>query len=87
MCNNNFFGNASNCWIIMLVLLLLLGCGGGCAGNYNDCGCGCGCQGCWKAYTNLDQAQRVFALYQKCREVYTRCFLRGFSVSRLTVAA
>lgn len=50
-------------------------------------GCGCGCQGCWKAYTNLDQAQRVFALYQKCREVYTRCFLRGFSVSRLTVAA
>ena len=44
MCNNNFFGNASNCWIIMLVLLLLLGCGGGCAGNSNDCGCGCGCQ-------------------------------------------
>lgn len=37
MCNNNFFGNASNCWIIMLVLLLLLGCGGGCAGNNNDC--------------------------------------------------
>ena len=36
MCNNNFFGNASNCWIIMLVLLLLLGCGGGCAG----CGLG-----------------------------------------------
>lgn len=50
-------------------------------------GDGCLCQGCWKVYADADEARRVFALYQKCREVYLRCFRRGFGVSRLTVAA
>ena len=47
---------------------------------------GCLC-GCWKAYGNPSQAQRTFALYQKCRDVYLRCYRRGFDVTRLTIAA
>lgn len=45
------------------------------------------CVGCWKVYSNVEEAQRLFALYRKCREVYLRCYARGFSVSRLTIAA
>ena len=45
------------------------------------------CAGCWKAYSNADEAQRRFALYRKCREVYLRCYRKGFGVARLTVAA
>ena len=35
----------------------------------------------------LAQARRVFALYEKCRNVYLSCYRRGFGVARLTVAA
>ncbi len=45
------------------------------------------CAGCWKAYSNADEARRRFALYRKCREVYLRCYRKGFGVARLTVAA
>ena len=45
------------------------------------------CSGCWKAYSNADEARRRFALYRKCREVYLRCYRKGFGVARLTVAA
>lgn len=45
------------------------------------------CAGCWKAYSNADEAQRRFALYRKCSEVYLRCYRKGFGVARLTVAA
>lgn len=47
----------------------------------------CRCVGCWKAYSNIDEAQRLFALYRKCRDVYMACYQRGFGVARLTVAA
>ena len=47
----------------------------------------CRCVGCWKAYFNIDEAQRLFALYRKCRLVYMECYRRGFDVARLTVAA
>ena len=50
-------------------------------------GCCFQCAGCWKAYSNIAEAQRLFALYRKCREVYLSCYARGFSVSRLTIAA
>lgn len=50
-------------------------------------GCRFRCAGCWKAYSNVDEAQRLFALYRKCRDVYLSCYARGFSVSRLTIAA
>ena len=47
----------------------------------------CRCVGCWKAYSNIDEARRLFALYRKCRDVYMACYQRGFGVARLTVAA
>lgn len=46
----------------------------------------CPLTGCWKAYTDAAGAQKTFALYRKCRDVYMRCFARGFDVARLTVA-
>lgn len=52
--------------------------------NKGQCFC---CLGCWKAYSNEAQARRVFALYEKCRNVYLSCYRRGFGVARLTVAA
>lgn len=45
------------------------------------------CLGCWKAYGNVQEAQRRFALYRKCKRVYQACYQRGFGVMRLTVAA
>lgn len=47
----------------------------------------CRCVGCWKVYYNEEEARRTFALYRKCRDVYLRCYRRGFDVARLTVAA
>lgn len=45
------------------------------------------CAGIWKAYSDPISAQRTFALYRKCREVYMACYRRGLSISRLAVAA
>lgn len=45
------------------------------------------CLGCWKAYSNEQEARRIFALYHKCRKVYLACYHQGFDVLRLTVAA
>ena len=39
------------------------------------------------AYTNEAAARKTFALYRKCRDVYLRCYARGYGVARLTVAA
>lgn len=47
----------------------------------------CPLTGCWKAYTNEAAARKTFALYRKCRDVYLRCYARGYGVARLTVAA
>ena len=43
--------------------------------------------GYWKVYSNEAEALRIFDLYTKCREVYLKCYRRGFGVERLTVAA
>lgn len=45
------------------------------------------CLGCWKAYSNEQEARKRFRLYEKCRQVYLACYQRGFDVVRLTVAA
>lgn len=45
------------------------------------------CVGCWKCYNNPAAAQRTFALYRKCREVYMACYRRGLSIERLAVSA
>ena len=46
----------------------------------------CKCVGCWKVYGDADAAQRTFAKYKKCTDVYCRMFAEGRSVERLTVA-
>ena len=47
----------------------------------------CLCCGCWKAYTDACAAQRLFAKFGKCTEVYKRMYQSGRSLSQLTVAA
>ncbi len=47
----------------------------------------CKCAGCWKVYGDPSQAEKLFAQYQKCREVYSRLWRQGRSVWQLTVAA
>lgn len=51
----------------------------------ND-GRNCACCGCWKAYANACDAQRMFARYHKCKEVYMRLFAAGRTLAQLTVA-
>lgn len=43
------------------------------------------CSGCWKAYSNEYEAQRIFQRIRKCKEVYMHLFASGFPLSRLTV--
>ncbi len=45
----------------------------------------CKCTGCWKAYTDQCGAMKTFALYAKCKEVYTRLFAAGVPIKRLAV--
>lgn len=47
----------------------------------------CLCCGCWKAYTDACAAQKCFAKFGKCTEVYRRLYLSGRTLSQLTVAA
>ena len=49
-------------------------------------GCNCPCTGCWKAYTNVPEAQKKFRCFKHCTEVYCRVHNQGFDISRLTVA-
>lgn len=46
---------------------------------------GCKCVGCWKVYGDAEAAQKTFARYKKCTEVYCVQFAKGASVERLTV--
>lgn len=46
----------------------------------------CKCCGCWKVYYNEEEAQKQFARFQKCTQVYCKCFLQGTPLTRLTVA-
>lgn len=56
-------------------------------GFINNKGDNCLCVGCWKAYSDEENARRRFALYEKCRQIYVKCYRNGFDVARLTVAA
>ena len=44
------------------------------------------CCGYWKVYGNPCEAERCFASFRKCRDVYFRRYQEGRSISRLTVA-
>lgn len=43
------------------------------------------CAGCWKVYGDAARAQRTFAKYKKCTDVYCRCHAQGTPIERLTV--
>ncbi len=45
------------------------------------------CTGFWKVYHNPEQAQKRFAQYKKCMDVYRRMYQKGASVMKLTIAA
>jgi hypothetical protein len=47
----------------------------------------CKCTGCWKVYGNEQHAQKQFARFRKCQQVYRRLWEKGTSIRRLTVAA
>ena len=44
------------------------------------------CVGCWKVYGDADAAQKTFAKFKKCTDVYRDQFAKGRSIERLTVA-
>lgn len=44
------------------------------------------CCGCWKVYGDVDAAQRTFARYKKCSDIYMRLWSQGRSIEQLTVA-
>lgn len=43
------------------------------------------CCGCWKVYHNVAYAQKIFAKYKKCTDVYCKKYMQGSSIKRLTV--
>lgn len=45
----------------------------------------CKCVGCWRAYNNADEAEKTFAKFRKCTDVYCRKLNEGYSLGRLTV--
>lgn len=49
--------------------------------------CNCKCVGCWKVYGDEKIAQKKFAQYKKCTEVYCRQWAKGRGIERLAVAA
>lgn len=44
------------------------------------------CVGCWKVYGDEEAAQKTFAKYKKCTDVYCTQWKNGKSIDRLTVA-
>ena len=49
-------------------------------------GCNCPCSGCWKAYTNVNEARKKFKSFKACTEIYCHSLRAGMDISRLTVA-
>ena len=45
----------------------------------------CRCIGCWKVYGDVEEAERRFDVYHKCRSVYQRRLSEGCELSRLAV--
>lgn len=45
----------------------------------------CKCIGCWKVYGDVDAAERRFASYRMCRDVYTRRLSQGIPLVELAV--
>lgn len=47
----------------------------------------CKCVGCWKVYGDAETAQRTFAKYRKCTEIYIEQLVKRKSIERLTVVS
>ena len=45
------------------------------------------CKGCWKVYSDVDKALRLFEKYRHCTCVYQSKFSEGSSLEKLTVSA
>lgn len=54
-------------------------------GYIENKGRNCLCLGCWKAYSDPENAMKAFAMLKKCRRVYEKCHSNGTSLERLTV--
>jgi hypothetical protein len=48
-------------------------------------GCGGKCDGLWKVYTDVEQAQKIFAQFKKCTRLYVELHKRGKQLEDLTV--
>lgn len=47
----------------------------------------CLCCGTWKVYENVEEAQKRFAQYKKCTDLYQKLYADGRPLLRMTVAA
>lgn len=47
----------------------------------------CLCCGTWKVYENVEEAQKRFAQYKKCTQLYQKLYAGGRPLLRMTVAA
>ena len=57
------------------------------AGFIENEGKNCKFSGYWKVYCNEYDTRKLFARYQKCKEIYSKLYKQGKSVKQLTVAA
>ncbi len=44
------------------------------------------CVGYWKVYGDEEKAKKIFERYKRCTSTYCRCYMKGSSIERLTVA-
>ncbi len=44
------------------------------------------CVGCWKVYSDVENARKSFAKFKKCTDVYCSLYKKGRSIERLTIA-
>ncbi len=44
------------------------------------------CAGCWKAYSNRDEAVKIFDSYRRCTDIYRRKAKKGVNLESLIVA-
>ncbi len=48
--------------------------------------CDCKCVGCWKVYSDVEKAQKIFDKYKKCTDVYCKQWAMGKPIEKLTLA-
>lgn len=45
----------------------------------------CKCTGAWKVFCDEEKSKKAFAMFDKCRDVYTKRYSEGYSLEKLTV--